>query len=674
MACGGDELTKRILPGLLALLAVWTISVAGVTGGGGSPSGDGELLPKGLNADYPFSGTVAIVIDDGFRYTAEAMFDTVAALNEEFGLAGTEAEMRYTVGINLRDGNGLDGWNGNPAAANRLTESQVTMLDRTGHEIALHGYGTGVIDPFGGVNPYEVRGAFSNSTAYDSSATDMIVDGYKALVDTIGVHVYGHVMNAHVLDGFASFVQGKYFRWVRSGSVVQYDGSSASFPDAISGEPGNLADGRILVFNKTNLDHMGTWWSNAEAMGSTTLSTQSLYLPWYPLNRMWIGHQNPPTNGSGQATENVADHKRMIHWAAESNGFMLITWHDMNVDPPGAGTTQNLGGMDGVGEVLRYAAALCRNTLLKNDGPYLQVLTANDAVSKHANLLAFADGPVNVPGNWRLKAGDNSNPETGDSDLDDDGDDTDNEAPWGYPHSMIPAWADSGWSYIDEAVVAATDGLPGYEDSTGVFLIDSNNAADGGADDNFSSLLQVFPVAPGSRVRISCYASANELPETGSETDSLSAAHINIRTRPYRWARDQTDTTHVWTQQPTSGTTSASLEPELITIAEENLDADLATTGSAVAWSEGRIARRFHSADGWTSTRTGNFQNLTFYHNRGVANFNLDTGIRWKEFVYETIVPWDTHQLKVQFEPLGWTDATSDTLCITGINLQVLTR
>jgi hypothetical protein len=324
----------------------------------------------------------------------------------------------------------------------------------------------------------------------------------------------------------------------------------------------------------------------------------------------------------------------------------ILTWHDQNRENPS--TNPDLDGIEGVEEFIRFCAHYAANGRYNREGPRLQLLTMDEAMSKTTTVAHLDGGVLGIP---NIKLEPDSLYRT--------------TIPWGYAPACSTVWADSSWTYVNRDDANVADGWFGYFDDTGLFATDANADDDGGTDTPFHQLIQVYPVIPGSRVRVGCYASASRLLETGSETDLYSACYIDIEATPFQFDFDYTDSLDAWVY---NALTSSDFGFTNINILDPpNVYKVSAQTGgpsdSLRGYSEARIQRRFHKRDSWEYQRTQSYSG-TFYSNSTLANSGDEYVKRWREFNLDFVVPWDCYWVRVKFVPTGWTDATSDSLAL----------
>ena len=689
---------------LLALLLLASPAYAEFEGGGG---GGGSSIPgisSNVNGEYPHSGTVIIWIDDGLRWTINdvdkaghstspegwnSLMEIFQGINEDSSLAGTPWEMEFVLGVNIYGsdadaipGNGLQGYNGQvgnavPDTSQSMFDTELVTLSNSGvAEIALHGANAQPMDPYGSIGatpgvtaPWGLPG--SNLT---TSTEGMIVDGYKALHDTIGIDpVYSYMTNGHRIDHLGTNFMASYFRNCRAG-WIHNTGTSEYPSDAGATNSSNIDKGVTLQFTRGNYDLMANWWHGYDGGDNMIRS----FLPFTPANRMWFGHCNPPNN-SNVALTNIAEWKYIFSQIAESKGTIIITLHDQNCNPPStpantsvAVTTDNEGTvispanpLEGIEIVFRAAAHYACNGLYNRmSQPKLQVIGMDKAMNKRASV-AHLGGVINYIDNFKMEADTASYMQAGDAGAD---------KPWGYPSAFAydtgdarnrDVWADSLWTYRDPATADdAGDNFFGYFNATGVISSAITNVQD------FKPLPIVVNVIPGSIARISCYANASHLPDAGP-TDSLSSAFIDIKVTPFsHYEADRSDTTNSWL-----GIIAASPNYYKVT---DDLDGP---TGTTNAYAAARVQGRFHSRDENANLRAAGYTSGNWY----LTGTNTDDkSMRWRPFWTEVEVPPETEFLYIEFIPsrqtgagtyaAGFALATACTTQIAGIEVQGIPR
>lgn len=691
---------------LLILLLLATPVFAEFDGGGGG----GSTIPgisSNVNGEYPYSGTVVLWFDDGPRWTYNdvdkaghstspegynSFLEIVQGVNADSGLVGTPWEMEFVVGCNIYGsdgdaiaGNGLQGYNGQvgnavPDTTQALFYTEVPLLYGSGIvEIASHGSNAQLMDPYRHNAPGSVAAPWGIAGTHLTTSTEgMIVDSYKALVDTIGVPVYSYMTNGHSIDHLGEYYLGQYYRNCRSG-WIQGTGSTDWPPDNGTTNSTNPEKGIQLQFTRGNQDLMANWWHGYDTNMART------YLPFTECNRMWFPHLNPP--GNSNATTNLAEWKYIFSQIASSKGTAIITIHDQNLNPPStpsgttvAVTTDSDGtvispanGMEGMEQVMRIAAGYCRNGLLNRvSEPKLQVIAMDKAMNKRLSV-AHLGGIINYIDNFKMEADTSSYMTTGDAEPD---------KPWGYPSAFAfdtgdalnrDKWADSLWAYIPpDSTDNAGDNYFGYFNQTGCFASAITNVQD------FRALVTVVPVIPGTLARISCYANASHL-ANASPTDSLDAALIDIKAIPFApYVADRSDTTASWLPGVAGSAAYYKVSEDL----------DGPTGGTSNAYWPSRVQGRFHSRDENANLRAAAYASPEPWYDTTTGGI-ADQDMRWRPFWTEIPIPDDCNMLYLEFIPSrqtsavgavpvvvapGFAAAANCTLQIAGIEVQGIPR
>lgn len=601
-------------------------------------------IGKNLQGTYPWSGSLVIWVDDGFRWTIvgypgeKSLVEIFEEVNRDSGLVNTEWEMHFVTGINVWGANALGTVTVNQT--DKMTRSEVLDLYKTGLcEIALHGANDQISDPYTSAagevsNPWAATGI--NAAFADSGSTEWIVKaGYNFMVDSLGIpkeDVRSYMTNGHRIDDIHRYYISKYFANCRSGTIF----GSGTFPTANgTTNSTNVQRGSNLEFSRTNFDPYCYMFSGYDNL------TQEMYSLSFPIDRLFVAHLN---------AVDLSDCKKIATYLAEIPATGILTWHDQNKSTPT--TNPDLDGIAGVEAFIRYCAHYCNNGRLNRDAPRLQLLTMDEAMSKHTRIGSLNGGYVSVP-NITLAADSNST-----------------TRPWGTPVPLVTVNSDSGWVYIPPSTANAAGGWFGYFNGTGVWTSNVNSDADAGADTNFKPLTKIYPVSPGSRVRFGCYASANRLLETGAEADSLSACYIDIEVSFGSFDYDYSDSTSSWLPasfsavDPTGPINAPFIDPYGVI---KTSDMSGSSTNSSVGYGQARVERRFHKRDAWSYLRSQHW-NSTFYNNSDYSDgAGNDHVMRWREFNLDCIVPQDMYWCRVRYIPTGWTAATSDSLAILPI-------
>lgn len=603
-------------------------------------------MGQNLRADYPWSGTLCIWVDDGLEWNIQglpgqkSLVEIFQEVNNDSGLTGTEWEMHYTAGINIVGVNALGATTAD--STDKMTPEQVIDLHRTGLcEIALHGTDAEISDPYtsisvgGGGEVHSPWAATQFGAVYtDSGSTEWLVkEGFDYICNTLGFIPKSYMCNGHRMDVVHRYYVNSLFGNNRSGTLF----GSSTWPssNANTGSPNNVQRGSNLEFSRNNLDPMPYMWSKYSDL------VQEAHSITFPSDRGYMPHCN--------ATD-TQDCKDIAYYLAEIPALGILTWHDQN-KPNGINPDMGIADVEAY---IRYCAGLCNNGRLNRDKPRLQLLTMDEAMSKHSGL-GFMDHSVVGVNNIKLLTGD-----------------VHTTLPWGFAPACSSMWADSGYVFIDSTTAAAAGGAFGYFNSTGTFLTNVNSDADAGTDTNFKGLRQIYQVIPGSVCTFSCLASTNRLLETGSETDSLSACYIDIKVVGPSFNWNYTDSTNTWWVG--SGSASAqwsrlsSLDP-WVTGANQLSSSNSSTSSSSVGYGTARIVRRFHKRDAWSYLRSQHWQGTMY--NTSASDYSDDSGkdfmMRWREFNFTVQIPRDVTWVRVTYLPTGWTAATSDTLQIIPI-------
>lgn len=689
---------KRLLIALLSIALLATPVLGEFEGGGGG----GSTIPgisSNVNGEYPHAGTLVIWIDDGFRWTVDdvdkaghftspendnSLMAIFQRINSDSALAGTPWEMEFVVGCNIYGsdadsipGNGLQGYQGQvgnavPDTNQSMFYNEVLELDGSGIvEIALHGANAMTMDPYSLDAPDKVEGPFGTIGPLFGTTQGMIVDGYKALVDTIGLpHLYSYMTNGHRIDQVGEYYLSQYFRNCRTGWI--HNTGSTEYPAANGSVGSTLTQrGSVLQFTRGNYDIMNNWFWGYD------LNMFRAYLPFTHSNRMYFPHLNPPN--TGVAANNILAWKFIMSQLAACKGTAIITMHDQNLNPPGtpanttvAVTTDNQGtvispanGMEGLEIVFRAAAHYCRNGLLNRDSePKLQVIAMDKAMNKRSSV-AHLGGVINYIDNFKMNPDTCSFSPAGDAVAD---------MPWGYPAAFAfdtgdaknrDVWADSLWSYIPpDSADNAGDNFFGYFNATGCLVSYVSNVQD------FHALPLVVNVIPGTVAHISCFANASHLPDAGGALDSLSAGFMDIKVIPFsHYHPDMSDTTDAWLNVIRASS-------EYVRVSED-LDGPAGTT-NAFNWA--RVQGRWHSRDENANLRGAGYVGPWYE----TTTSNTDADMRWRPFWTEVDVPEDANFLYIEFIPSrqtgantsspGFALATACTLQVAGIEVQGIPR
>lgn len=690
---------KRLLPLLfLLILLVLAVPVHGeFDGGGGGGGTDIPGISSNVHGEYPYSGSLVLWIDDGFRWTYNdvdkaghftspenynSLREIVEAINADSGLAGTDWEMGFTVGLNIYGsdadtlaGNGIQGYQGQvgnavPDTTQALFVDEVTALYDTGiTEIALHGANVQIMDPYAHVSPNVVSAPWGiQGWQHPTSSEGMIVDGWKAITDTIGVPCVSYMMNGHRIDHLGNYIMARYFRNCRAGWI--HNTGTTEYPsDSGTTNTSNPDRGITIQFTRANYDLMQYFMSGYDT------NMQRSWLPFTAANRMWFPHMNPPTN-SNNATTNIAEWKYILGQLASMKSTAIIVLHDQHNNTPTspaqssvAVLTDNEGtaispanGLEGLEIILRAAAGYARNGLLARDSkPKLQITTMDKAMNKRSRSVAYLGGVINYIDNFKMESDTSSYMTAGDAGAD---------KPWGFPSCFAfdtgdalqrDNWADSLWTYLDPGTADnGGDNFFGYYNATGVMASAITNVQD------FRALRMIVNVIPGTLARVSCYANASHLPDAGA-TDSLSAGFIDIKVVPFSYYEaDKADTTN-----PLASVV-ASAEYFRVT---EDLDGPPLNTN---AFYPGRVQGRFHTRDENANMRAAGYSTEGNWYRSSTTN--LDKDMRFRPFWTEVEVPEGNEFLYIEFIPSrqtgaatfapGFNLATACTLQIAGIEVQ----
>ena len=651
----------RRLLALLLLVGVlfWTFQESPADVSLGGPKVIGNALNRHVQ-ERPYSGTLCITIDDGLVWTYTDLLDTLRKINADSGLAGTQGEMHASVFLNLRGLNNLDDpfW-GSPNAAT-LNSNEARALANSGIiSVGLHGWTAALADPDAILSsPAKAIGFFggpTNASALPDSNTSqkqLLVDGIKAIRDTLGIECDSFVCNGHRMTTFMSYLMNKYGINACRAGTRQTPLTGTDWPTAASGEPSsNLAQGKIRELNRQNIDMANMVLSSRiSANGGHRMEA---YLPFANFNRLWVAHLNPPTSsaenitgqpvvGSNAAREDTT--KAIIYHLASMNALGVLVWHDINVDSG----PESIGGLPGISRVLRYAAKYCKNLADGREGPRLQVLTLSEGVAKHADWRqCYAGQSFDAVGNFMLQK-----------------DEWRGSKPWGFHEGLEVVWSDSGWAYVDSAS-AAGNALFGPHNEGGLF----RNVSAAGAP---AALTQVFCVPPGATVTFGCMASADTFP-AGGGPDSISTAKIEIDVSFLRAVPDPTDTTMAWARTPTT-TVTEYVKRESWDALEGSSHSQVDWTGNATPrWATTKMWGAFHWRDQWriARTQTGGAANNWWFLNDSIAA-DEEYAQRWRSFYTTEVVPGNARLAVVKYRPVGFlATAVTDTVLISGITVQV---
>lgn len=633
------------------------------TGGGGSGSGTTSLNTH--LREYPYSGTLCITVDDGLKWVYTNLYDTLQAINADSMLTGTPGAMRISVFINMRGENALDDpfWNADGAnldPSDQLTVAEVIELSQSGVVgVGSHGYKHGTLDPDGLIlSPFKPTGfryGANQAVDNDSTAYAQVVSAIKAMRDTLGITCDSFVSPGHRMTTYSAYLMNLWgVNACRAGGrqTPRISGPSPFFgenwPDAATGglAPAAWLNGKTRELNRQNTDMAAFQLSNFSG------HRMECYLPFSNINRLWLTHIGPPTDAdplsSGQPAVATAEArqdslKAIAYHIASTGSFGVLTWHDER-----AGSGSGLGNIDGVAEVLRYCAGLCRNTAENRDGPRLQLLTLSQGTAKHVDWRwSLAGQSFDVVNNFMLKK-----------------DAWRSTKPYGFHEGLEPIWSDSNWTYVD-SVAAAANALFGPHGEGGLFRHTTSAAP--------TRLVQVFAVPPGATVQFGCLATADSF-AVGGGPDSISAAKIEIEATFLRGVPDPTDTLLTWARNPIGGAVGDYLQDEAFPAVSSLAPMSQADwTGNTVPrWSTTKMWGGFHWQDQWRVARTitGSTGNNWWFLNDDIDP-DTEYGMRWRTFYMETIVPGDARIAVVHYRPVGFTSITSDTICISGITCQV---
>ena len=611
-------------------------------------------LGSGINASEPYCGHLAIVIDDTKAWAATTLKDTLFAINTRKGLTGTQWEMKATVVCNIvaaaADENGFNDYGGTTwsttDATRAMTKGEAVAANQSGLiEIGLHGYRAAISDPMANGNPYRVIAPWVTGAYADSTTEGVVKDGWAYLVDSVGIpqeDVNFFACNGHRLDAIHMFYLGQYFKYGRSGTI--WSTGYGQFPDDNATSQSNNRDrGGLLEFNRTNLDPIMYWWYGWDS------SMQRAWQPFTPPMRLMMPHIAPPANSN--AALNIADTIEIAYRLAMARGKGILVWHDQNLALPGTPSGSTLGEWNGMHTLFEGLADVILAGIA-NEGPKLKVCKATE-LGNAASAVSYIDGVVNLNDNLKLEP-DTSSAAAGSY----------YSIPWGFPHGLASAWADSGWSYIDRDSTALSGGPFGYFNDTGVFLSDESAGTD------TKGLILFFACPPNSRVRATVYGSINYVPEA-SLTDSLSAGWLDVRVTPVRFSLDPTDTTSItsFIQGGAAATLEASSDPGARSTSDWS---GPGTSDNTIAYDLTRTQGRFHRTDGTTLYRTTGWSGTLWYQN-GVA-VTEDLSQRWRPFHGDGYVPADCQYVKVTIQPMGFQTTLSDTTMIACPVIQAYPR
>ena len=621
-----------------------------------------------ITSEFPHSGTLIITVDDGPDWVAQDLIDTLIVINQDSSLVGTPWALHASTFVNLRGANGIQGYDGEAGSANAMTVTELVDVHRSGLiEVGLHGMTAAIMDPAAWKTPRGVWAPWpwadldsvdyfadgATGGPHSHSTQEMIVGGYRALVDTLGLSpIYSYVTNGHKMDNLGAGLIARYFRNCRSGTTLET--AFSYFPGADA--TGATAHGSYYHLNRPNVDPMSYWWWDFDPY------FQSAWTPFFPQNRLWLPHLKVPNNG-GDGSANVAQTKVIFAGLAETKSYGILVWHRPN-DHAGV---QTLGGLSGLSDVLRFAAHYAANGALDRlHAPRLQILSMNEAMTK-AQAARRNPGPLLMVDNFKMLPDHNSDVSGG----------AENDRPWGYPDHLVGgAWADSGWTYVDKDSCRAEDkGWFGYFNDTGILCTDV------ASDANFAGLVTVFPVVPGSRARVSCYATTSELPPFGAgDSMKASGCYVDIQFTPFGWTFDPTDSTADWYENDLLNDYGWTSPHETDPYNTKSVADWTGPTDSLTAYSRQRFVGSFHNKDEWVTFRSGGrlwgladswYKWADPADSTSLFNSELqdDASQRWRPFQQEFLVPEDTYWARITFQPTGWDNAGSDSLAVTGIEV-----
>jgi hypothetical protein len=341
----------------------------------------------------------------------------------------------------------------------------------------------------------------------------------------------------------------------------------------------------------------------------------------------------------------------MIYSLAENKGLGILVWHDANEDDG----PRSVGGLPGVGRVLRFAAELCHNGLITNDEPRLQVLTLDEGVGKHVQWReAFGGRSINMVDNWWMRPPD---PRLG------------RERPWGYPAGLVSTWKDSSWVYVD-SVSAAANGFFGYHGEGGAIFTTTEGLR------LPSSLLMVTPVAPGSRAVVSFWASADTFEVADGGLDSLAAATFDVEVVFFEENPDPSDTTASWLTGAGRGALQT-IVPGGGSAGAISLRASRdAGAGGTGRFASAKLWGAFHSRDAWRIARRAEHRAIgNWWHDGDTVRRAPEESMRWREFYGFVDVPPSARLARWCLVPVGFGAATAtDTIGVTGFEVNCTIR
>jgi hypothetical protein len=198
---------------------------------------------------------------------------------------------------------------------------------------------------------------------------------------------------------------------------------------------------------------------------------------------------------------------------------------------------------------------------------------------------------------------------------------------------------------------------------------------------NWNSFVTVHPVIPGSWIRASCYATTNSLPACTNDSGYVDA-YIDVKITPLVFNGafgDTAETAGSWiTGTPVGADSGFVRKTEHLDWGDTRGAAEIfgAISDSSLASSYVRTRGIFHCGDEWGILRGGDLQGLTspWYSTPTNAQGGRDYNLRWRPFFAETAAPENCYWIKVEWDPVGWSTAESDSLQLAGIEVQLTPR
>jgi hypothetical protein len=585
------------------------------------------------------------MVDDGLRWVYDDLVGLLAEINADSGLAGTAYEMHVTVLLNIEGANALR--DRDPTNTGNLSEAEVRYLHSSPLvEVGLHGYEEGIHDPSAIQSPWGVKGADwnLNTDTRDSTSYQIIVDGIKAIRDTIlgdptSVVTYG--TNGHRLDAYSMQLASRWgIKNLRAGLLMNTLALNVGWPHPSAS--GNYDIGIVREKNRQNNDRYFQWWRNYAS------SSRGTYAPFFPMHRLWMYHQDPHATGTIAAQVDSAG--AWLYAVAESKGFGLYTWHNQDDTSPNPTTGPDYGGLSGVEDILRYAAGLCANGLHHREGPKLQLLTVAEGTTKVTNWrLGYAGRSINMVDNFQMRPSD-----------------WNSAKPWGYPEALAAgAWTDSGWAYVD-STTAAGNSLFGYHGEGGALY---TTAADYPASGTTGGLVLVTPVIPDSRAYVSFYSSVDTIAVAdGADTDSCEAGYWTITAKYLLESNDPTDSTAAWVDGAASTSGSLNSDPYSIEYTAEGSGGWSSNAGNN-QYTNVRQLAPFHTTDLWRVARvTGASSSNFFYDDGRTPTTAPEEQMRWRQFDCFFQIPSGTRAARWTLQPVGF-GTEADTVLVAGFEV-----